>query len=58
VVCYYLQIREFVEKIMDLRQVIIVDQVVIDRRTESSNLSAQLKISLPYYLLSSTVDKE
>ncbi len=58
VVGYYLQIREFVEKIMDLRQVIIVDQVVIDRRTESSNLSAQLKISLPYYLLSSTVDKE
>jgi Tfp pilus assembly protein PilO len=54
----YIQIREFVEKIMDLRQVIIVDQVVIDRKTESSNLSAQLKINLPYYSLSSSMDEK
>jgi Tfp pilus assembly protein PilO len=54
----YMQIREFIEKIMDLRQVIIVDQVVIDRRTEASNLSAQLKISLPYYSLYSSMDEK
>ncbi|MFA6814339.1 MAG: type 4a pilus biogenesis protein PilO [Candidatus Pacebacteria bacterium] len=53
----YLQIREFVEKIMNLRQVIIVDQVVVERMTESDNLSASLKVSLPYYILSSTMDQ-
>lgn len=52
----YLQIREFVEKIMNIRQVIIVDQVVVERITESDNLSALLSVSLPYYVLSSTVD--
>ncbi len=53
----YLQIREFVEKIMNIRQVIIVDQVVVERMTETDNLSATLRVSLPYYVLSSTVDQ-
>lgn len=53
VVANYFQIREFVEKIMNLRQSILVDQVVVEKMTESSNLSAQLKISLPHYLLKS-----
>lgn len=53
----YLQIREFVEKIMNIRQVIIVDQVVVERMTESDNLSAMLSVSLPYYMLSSTMDQ-
>jgi Tfp pilus assembly protein PilO len=54
----YLQIREYVEKIMNLRQIIVVDQVSIDRRTESANLLAQLKISLPYYVLVTTTDEK
>lgn len=53
----YLQIREFVKKIMNIRQVIIVDQVVVERMTETDNLSATLRVSLPYYVLSSTVDQ-
>lgn len=52
----YMQIREFVEKIMDLRQVMIVDQVIVEKMTESSNLSAQLRVSLPHYLLTSTLE--
>ncbi len=58
VVGSYIEIREFIEKIMNLRQVIVVDQVLIEKMTESNNLSAQLKISLPHYLLNSTLDKE
>lgn len=54
----YMQIREFIEKIMNLRQVVVVDQVLIEKMTESDNLSAQLRVSLPHYLLSSTLDKE
>jgi type IV pilus assembly protein PilO len=54
----YMQIREFVEEIMNLRQVIIVDQVVVERKTESNDLSAQVKINLPYYSLNSTMDKK
>ena len=49
----YLRIRELIEKIMNLRQVIVVDQIAIDRKTESNDLSAQLRISMPYYLLNS-----
>ncbi len=51
----YLQIREFVEKIMNIRQVVIVDQVIVERMTETDNLSATLRISFPYYMLSSMV---
>lgn len=58
VVGSYLQIRDFVEKIMNLRQLIVVDQVMVERITESNNLSAQLSISLPYYLLKSMVDQQ
>lgn len=54
----YFQIREFVEKIMNLRQLILVDQVVVEKMTESSNLSAQIKISLPHYLLKSSMDSD
>ena len=54
----YIDIREFIEKIMNLRQVVVVDQVLIEKMTESDNLAAQLKVSLPHYLLSSTLDKE
>lgn len=53
----YLQIREFVEKIMNVRQVFIVDQVVVERMTETDNLSAVLRISLPYYMLSSMTEQ-
>lgn len=52
----YLQIREFVEKIMNIRQVVIVDQVIVERMTETDNLSATLRISFPYYMLSSMVE--
>jgi Tfp pilus assembly protein PilO len=58
VVGNYLQIREFVEEIMNLRQLIIVDQVAIERETESDNLSAQIKVNLPYYLLKSNTDEK
>ena len=54
----YFQIREFVEKIMNLRQLILVDQVAVEKMTESSNLSAQIKISLPHYLLKSSMDSD
>jgi Tfp pilus assembly protein PilO len=45
----YFQIREFAEKIINLRQLIVVDQVSISKETESDNLSATLRVSLPYY---------
>jgi Tfp pilus assembly protein PilO len=53
----YLQIREFVEKMMNLRQVIIVDQILVERITESENLVATIKVSLPHYILAATVDE-
>jgi len=54
----YLQIREFVEKLMNLRQLIIVDQITVEKMTESENLSARLRIELPHYLLNSMVDQQ
>lgn len=45
----YLVIRRFVEKLISLRQLMIVDQVSFDKETESSNLSARIRVNLPYY---------
>ena len=47
----YLQIRRFVEKLISLRQLIIVDQVSFSKQTETGNLTAQMRMSLPYYTL-------
>ena len=47
----YLQIRRFVEKLISLRQLIIVDQVSFSKQTETGSLTAQMRLSLPYYTL-------
>jgi len=47
----FLTIRRFVEKIIGLRQLMIVDQVSFDRKTETTGLSARIRINLPYYSL-------
>jgi len=50
----YLVIRQFVEKLIELRQLMIVDQVTFSKKTESGELTAVIRVNLPYYSL----DKE
>lgn len=47
----YLKIKRFVEKLINLRQLMIVDQVSFSKKTESGDLSAQIRINMPYYSL-------
>lgn len=58
VVGNYAQIRSFVEKVMFLRQSIIIDRVTFDKETESNDLSATIGMSLPYYSLISAKTKQ
>ena len=50
----YLAIRQFVEKLIDLRQLMIIDQVTFSKKTESGDLTAQIRVNLPYYSLTET----
>lgn len=47
----YLMIKRLVEKLINLRQLMIVDQVSFDKETDSSNLSVRIRVNLPYYAL-------
>ena len=45
----YLTIRQFVEKVINLRKIMIVDQVSFSKKTEQQGLSARIRVSFPYY---------